>query len=153
MLTFVLTEVSAEGDRVDPIVVAAGTALVSAMATDVWQQARTGMITLWRRFYPQHTAAIEADLDALRTALVNARQAGRTDVETVLAGVWQGRLHQLLHDNPTFGVELRALLDEVLTPLLTPTGQTRIGTLTMNAVATDHGRVFQAGHDQQISER
>ncbi|MDQ3222311.1 MAG: hypothetical protein M3Q75_02395 [Gemmatimonadota bacterium] len=33
----------------DPIVVAFGTALVGAMATEVWQQARGAVVALWRR--------------------------------------------------------------------------------------------------------
>ncbi|MDB4872445.1 MAG: hypothetical protein JWL97_3449, partial [Gemmatimonadales bacterium] len=36
----------------DPILVAADTALVGAMATDTWQQARAGAVALWRRLHP-----------------------------------------------------------------------------------------------------
>jgi hypothetical protein len=32
---------------VDPIVLAAATALVGAMATDAWQQARTAVVAWW----------------------------------------------------------------------------------------------------------
>jgi hypothetical protein len=47
---------------VDPIVVAFRTALVGAMATDVWQQARASEVALWRRVHPQQVGTVEADL-------------------------------------------------------------------------------------------
>jgi len=63
------------GFVVDPIVVAAGTALVSAMATDVWQQARAGVVAFWRWVHPQQADTVEADLEGLRTQVLDARQA------------------------------------------------------------------------------
>lgn len=42
----------------DPILVAADTALVGAMATDTWQQARAGAVALWRRLHPDRVVAI-----------------------------------------------------------------------------------------------
>ena len=100
----------------DPIVVAFGTALVSAMATDVWQQARASVVGLWRRVHPQQTDTVEADLEGLRTQVLDARQAGRADVEQALTGVWQGRLQQLLLDEPALATELRRVLDCRLRP-------------------------------------
>ena len=68
---------------VDPIVVAAGTALVSAMATEVWQQARASVVALWRRVHPQQADTVEADLEGLRAQVLDARQAGRADTESI----------------------------------------------------------------------
>lgn len=62
------------GFVVDPIVLAAGTALVSAMATDVWQQARARVVALWRRVHPQQADTVEADLEGLHAQVLDARQ-------------------------------------------------------------------------------
>jgi NB-ARC domain len=122
---------------VDPIVVAFGTALVGAMATDVWQQACAGVVALWRRVHPQQADTVEADLEGLRGQVLDARQAGRADTEQALTGVWQGRLQQLLLDDPGLAAELRRVLDNTLTPALTPAEQARVGTLIMTG--SSHG--------------
>ncbi|MGH3865794.1 MAG: hypothetical protein ACRDQ4_06565 [Pseudonocardiaceae bacterium] len=133
---------------VDPIVVAAGTALVSAMATDVWQQARVRMVALWQRVHPQQADTVEADLEGLRAQVLDARQAGRTDTELALTGVWQGRLQQLLLDEPAVAAELRRVLDEALTPVLTPPEQARIGTLIMRGSSRDSSTFNQVAGNQ-----
>ncbi len=137
----------------DPIVVAVATALVGAMATDTWQQARTGMVALWRRVHPKQAELIEAELTDMRTEVLAARDADDGDTEQALVGCWQIRLQQLLRREPTLAGELRRMLDQDLTPVLTPVEQTRIGSIVMTANASRHGRVYQAGRDQHISER
>jgi hypothetical protein len=133
---------------VDPIVVAAGTALVSAMATDVWQQARARVVALWQRVHPQQADTVEADLEDLRSQVLDARQAGRTDTELALTGVWQGRLQQLLLDEPAVAAELRRVLDEALTPVLMPVEQARIGTLVMRGSSRDSSTFNQVAGNQ-----
>ena len=132
----------------DPIVVAFGTALVGAMATDVWQRARVSVVTLWRRAHPQQADAVEADLETLRGRVLDARQAGRADTEQALTGVWQGRLQQLLLDEPTLAAELRRVLDDTLTPVLTPAEQARIGTLIMTGTSHDSSTFNQVAGNQ-----
>ena len=100
----------------DPIVVAFGTALVGAMATEVWQQARGAVVALWRRVCPQQADTVAADLEGLRGQVLDARHAGRTEIERALIGVWQGRVQQLLLDEPAAAAELRHVLDDTLTP-------------------------------------
>lgn len=132
----------------DPIVVAFGTALVGAMATDVWQRARASVVALWRRAHPQQAGTVEADLEALRAQVLDARQAGRADIEQALADVWQGRLHQLLLDEPTLATELRRVLDDTLTPMLTPAEQSRVGTLIMTGTSHDSSTFNQVAGNQ-----
>jgi len=67
----------------------------------------------------------------LRGHVLDARQTGQADTEQALTGVWQGRLQQLLLDDPAVAPELRRVLDDTLTPMLTPAEQARIGTLIM----------------------
>lgn len=136
----------------DPIVVAFGTALVGAMATDVWQQARASVVALWRRVHPEQADTVEADLEGLRGQVLDARQAGRVDTEQALTGVWQGRLQQLLLDDPAVVPELRRVLDDTLTPALTPAEQARIGTLIM--MGSSHGSsTFNQVAGNQITYR
>jgi hypothetical protein len=137
-----------EEERVDPIVVAFGTALVGAMATDVWQRARASVVTLWRRVHPQQADTVEADLEGLRGQILDARQAGRADTEQALTGVWQGRLQQLLLDEPGVAAELQRVLDDPLTPALPPAEQARIGTLIMTGISHDTSTFTQVAGNQ-----
>ncbi|MBF8190206.1 hypothetical protein ITP53_31670 [Nonomuraea sp. K274] len=129
----------------DPVVVAAGSALVTAMATDAWQQARTAVVALWRRFHPEQAGPLEAELAEVRAQVLAARLDGDTDTEEALAGAWRLRLAQLLRQSPEAGAELRRLLDERLTPAAAPR------TIEMNATAHDESRVYQSGGDMHIT--
>lgn len=137
----------------DPIVLAAGTALVTAMATDTWQQARRGAVALWRRVHPEQAATVETELAEVRTQVLAARRDGDSDTERALAGSWQVRLAQLVRADPALAGELRQVLDEHLTPALSPSERGRIESITMTASSSDQGRVYQAGRDQHITER
>lgn len=132
----------------DPIVVAFGTALVGAMATDMWQRARTSLVTLWQRVHPQQIDTLETDLEDLRARVLDARHTGRADIEQALTGVWQGRLHQLLLDEPTLAAELRQVLETTLIPVLTPAEQARIGTLIMTGTSHDNSTFTQVAGNQ-----
>ncbi|MFI6737750.1 hypothetical protein ACIBI9_32925 [Nonomuraea sp. NPDC050451] len=136
----------------DPIVLAAGTALVTAMATDAWQSARDGAVALWRKVRPEQADAVEAELVEVRDQVLEARRDGDTDTEQALAGSWQVRLQQLLRADPSLAGELRRVLEEDLTPVLSRDESTRIGSIVMKATASGHGRVYQAGGDQHITE-
>ncbi|MDP4510288.1 hypothetical protein [Nonomuraea turcica] len=137
----------------DPIVLAAGTALVTAMATDAWQSARTGVVALWRKVRPEQAEAVEAELVEVRGQVLEARRDSDADTEQALAGAWQMRLQQLLRADPSLAAEIQRVLDEVLTPALEPADQARIGSLVMKAKASGHGRTYQAGRDQTINEK
>ncbi|MGP3918274.1 hypothetical protein [Nonomuraea sp. 10N515B] len=117
----------------DPIVLAAGTALVTAMATDAWQSARDGAVALWRKVRPEQAEAVEAELVEVRDQVLEARRDSDADTEQALAGVWQVRLQQLLRADPSLAGEIKRVLDEVFTPALEPAEQARIGSLVMKA--------------------
>ncbi|MEU6723747.1 hypothetical protein ABZ917_08565 [Nonomuraea wenchangensis] len=137
----------------DPIVLAAGTALVTAMATDAWQSAREGVVALWRKARPEQVEVVEAELVEVREQVLQARRDDDADTEQALAGMWQVRLQQLLRADPSLAPQIQRVLDEVLTPALAPPERERIGLLVMKAKASGHGRVYQAGRDQTIHER
>ncbi|MEV4379310.1 hypothetical protein [Streptosporangium sp. NPDC049644] len=135
----------------DPIILAAGTALVEAMAADLWQQARAGVVALWRKVHPEKAEVIEGELAEVRSQILTARDQGDTDTEQALKGSWQIRLQQLLREDPSLAEELQQILDKVLTPVLAPAEQERVGSIVMKATARGHGRVYQAGRNQHIN--
>jgi hypothetical protein len=110
----------------DPLVLAAASAVVTAMATDGWQQAREAVGGLWRRSRPGHVPAIETDLDETRAEVIAARAVGDCAVEEGLVADWERKLRRLLDADPSLGIELRRVLDEELAPLLTPGEQARL---------------------------
>ncbi|MFI9330320.1 hypothetical protein ACIGZJ_22580 [Kitasatospora sp. NPDC052868] len=135
----------------DPVVLAAGSALVSAMATDGWQQARAAVVEWWRSRRPEQADEVGSDLEAVRAQVLAARDQGEEDTEQALAGAWRLRLQQLLSEDPALVGELRLLLDERLAPVLSDSEQTRNHQIIMKAEARDNSRVYLAGRDQHIT--
>jgi len=130
----------------DPIVLAFGTALVGAIATDTWQQVREAVTGLWHRVHQQQKADdIGAELDELREQVVLTRRDGDTGTEKALEGAWQVKMQQLLRADPALADELRRVLDQVLIPALTPAQQTRVGTIIMTGSSHDSSTFTQIG--------
>lgn len=123
----------------DPLELAAATAVVSALTTDGWQQARDAMVRLWRRARPAHVPAIESDLDDTRAELVTAPGDG---AEQLLVADWERKLRRLVAAEPDVALELRRVLDEELTPLLSDAEQERIR-VVQNITADAPGAVAQ----------
>ncbi|MFF5183776.1 hypothetical protein ACFY30_08300 [Streptomyces sp. NPDC000345] len=122
------------------------------MVTDAWQQARTILVTWWRRVRPQQAGRVDAALVECRSRALAARRAGNNAAESHLVEAWGSRLTALLQDEPALADELRQLIDKEITPLLSPDGGPRTGSHNFRAEASGHGRVYQAGHDQHIHE-
>ncbi|MFE5899839.1 hypothetical protein ACFQ67_20905 [Streptomyces sp. NPDC056488] len=128
---------------------AAGTAVVTVMATDAWERTRDGVVALWRRVSPSRADGVEGELEATRDDLLAARESGDDLTEQELREEWAGRLRRLLREQPEVAVDLRRILDE-----LDPEDRAvPAGTVRMRAEASGHGRVYQAGRDQHITER
>ena len=144
----------------DPLVAAAGTALVQATVTDAWQQAKAAVVELWRRVHPEQASSLGAELDSLQAQILQARQDGDVETENDLEGSWRIKLQQLLLADPRLVVELQRVLRQVLTPALTAQGQARIQTITAGSRAHPNvagrdvnqagGDLYIAGHDQTI---
>jgi hypothetical protein len=130
----------------DPVVAAFGTALVGAITTDAWKQVREAVTGLWRRVHPRREDdGIGAELDELREQVLAARRDGDAGTERALEGTWQLRLQQLLRADPALAAELRRVLDQVLTPALTPAEQARVGTIIMTGSSHDSSTFTQIG--------
>jgi hypothetical protein len=126
----------------------AGTAVVTLLATDAWQATRDGIVGVWRRAHPERADGVGEELDATRDELVAARQTGDGEAEVELAAEWQGRVRRLLAARPEAVDDLRRVLEE-----LGPAERPATTEIRMTAEASGHGRVYQAGRDQHISER
>lgn len=135
----------------DPLVLAAGTALVGAMATDAWQQARDAVVAWWRKVHPGQSDTVGIELDTARAQVLAARERGDEDTEQALAGTWRLRLQQLLDQDPAAGPALQRLLEEHLTPVLPQAEQARVQQVIINARARDQARQYIAGRDQHIT--
>lgn len=135
----------------DQILLAAATALVTAMATDGWQEARAGAVALWRRVHPDRVPAIESELEEVRAELLGARQSGDAAVETELIADWQRKLRRLTATHPDLLAELEQLTLGPWSAPLSASGQARVRSVHQVAVATGKGTVYQAGRDQHIT--
>ncbi|GGW65649.1 hypothetical protein [Streptomyces xantholiticus] len=126
----------------DPVTLAAaaGSALVAAMATDTWTQARAAMVTMWRRARPDRAAVVEEDLDELHREALGASQRGDGPTQDALAADWQQQLARLLRQNPELAGELERVLNDVLAPSLGREEREHIYQQTN--VAGGNGRVF-----------
>jgi hypothetical protein len=129
----------------DQIVVAAGTALVGAIATDTWQQVREAVTGLWRRVHPQQADGIATELGELREQVLEARRDGDPGTEKALEGAWQVKLRRLLQADPGLAAELRRVLNGVLVPALAPAEQARIGQIIMTGSSHDSSTFTQIG--------
>ncbi|MFI6085006.1 hypothetical protein ACIBBB_29255 [Streptomyces sp. NPDC051217] len=97
----------------EELAVSGGSALVSAMATDVWPAARSRVARLFRRSGTEQQAGIETRLDE-HAALVAEMSDGEGDeVRQALAPQWTLHLRLLLRHHPEAAAELQALLDEI----------------------------------------
>ncbi|MCO8308557.1 hypothetical protein ACIP69_08930 [Streptomyces hygroscopicus] len=124
-----------------------GNAVVSAMATDGWNALRSGVVTLWRRFRPDSAGELERDLDTTRSTLLTTPTDEVEHVRQALQSAWQGRMLTLFLDDPSAAAEFEALLSR-LGEVSSPRTNT-----SFHAEVRDHGRVYQAGGNQFISER
>ncbi len=130
----------------------ASTTMVTLMATDAWQRARDRVVGVWRRVHPAQADGVASSLDEVRDELLAARERGDEAMESALATEWSGRLGRLLIADPAAGQQLAQILDELRRQLPDPLLE-QAPAVTMSARVSGHGRVYQAGRDQHITER
>ena len=124
----------------DRIVLAAGTALVGAMAADAGQQVHAAVVAVWRRIRPEAAGTVGAELESTRAQVLAARQAADEDTEQALVGTWRLRVQELLDQDPAAAAELRRLLDEHLMPALAPNEQEVVRSIVQKATASGSAR-------------
>ncbi|WNI18143.1 hypothetical protein [Actinacidiphila sp. ITFR-21] len=126
----------------------ASTTLVTLLATEVWQRVREGAVALWSRASPERAEAVGAELDVSRADLLAARAAGDMESERELHAEWQGRLRRLMAAEPTAVEDLLRFMNELGSLAPAPSAPR----IQLRASASGHGRVYQAGRDQHITE-
>jgi hypothetical protein len=136
----------------DDFALAAASALMTAMATDAWSEARGGAVSLWRRIYPERVPAIESELMDARNELVVSRQAGDAEVEKELAADWRRKFQRLMQTHPELIPELQ-ILEEEWTRLAPAAERDHSGTtnIKQTAIAAGRGAIYQAGRNQRIT--
>ncbi|MEU9300972.1 hypothetical protein [Streptomyces sp. NPDC048269] len=92
---------------------AGATALIGAMATDMWQGARSGAVRLFGRGGEARGNAIGAQLDDDAVLVVRAEPGGADEIREELQPVWRRRLLLLLEEHPDSEAELRELVERV----------------------------------------
>ncbi|MEU7924693.1 hypothetical protein [Micromonospora sp. NPDC049107] len=128
----------------------AGNAVVTLLATDAWQTAKSAMVSLWGVAHPQRVEVISGELDDARAALLAGRRSDGPTVEEELAGEWRGRLRRLLAADPGLADELKRLLDEQLVPAARNAG---VATVNQRARAEGNARIYMSGRDLSVNER
>ncbi|WP_329386681.1 hypothetical protein [Streptomyces sp. NBC_01716] len=132
---------------------AAGTTLVTSLATDTWNSMREGMVLLWRRARPDRAEDVDAELEASREELLAVRASGpQAEAETrgEIRAEWQGRVRRLLYAHPELAEDLRTLLAETAPPA--PVSAAPPGP-AQQATASGEARIYQAGRDLHIDQR
>ncbi|MFE9485243.1 MULTISPECIES: hypothetical protein [unclassified Streptomyces] len=128
----------------------AGTTVVTLLVTEGWQQAKDGVVSLWRRFHPEAADDVEQALDTSRRSLLAAAESGEADAALNLEAHWRQRVAGLLAEHPQAAAELDGLLIRLNE---TSTGRTINGGIRMQARVSGNGRSYQAAGDQYITER
>ncbi|MET9897038.1 hypothetical protein [Streptomyces sp. NPDC006446] len=130
---------------------AASSALVGAMATDAWQQAREGLIALWRRVRPERAERVGNQLEILHTQVLDARaEDAPAEMLQGLEMTWRAQLGALLQHDPHAAAQLRRILDEQLLPALESGERERV----YKVIQAVHGGTGHnvAGHTININD-
>ena len=88
-------------------------ALVSAVATDAWTVARSGIARLFGRGSADRDKAAEAWMDRTAVALTQAGTSEREEVFRTQVAVWAARLSDLLEEYPELRQDVERLTGEV----------------------------------------
>ncbi|WIM94011.1 hypothetical protein ACTOB_006011 [Actinoplanes oblitus] len=133
----------------DPTALAFATALVSAMATQTWSDARAAALGVWRRRNAAAgTESIATDLDVTRERVVTAGEAGDPDTVDAVVDVWRGRVQELLLDHPELATDLQDVLTTTLLPMLTDTQTSRVRSIIMTGTSRDTSTFHQIAGNQ-----
>ncbi|MFJ8864053.1 hypothetical protein ACIRD8_37385 [Streptomyces sp. NPDC102451] len=129
------------------IVETGGATVVALMATDAWQQARTGIVALWRRFRPAQADEVDLALDETRSEALAVMGSGNRQGEADLVRDWDRRLRRLLAADPSVAEQLQQLLDEVRGQL-SEAERAAVRPVVFHTHVSGQGRVYNAGRDQ-----
>lgn len=130
------------------VALAAGgaSALVGAMVTDAWAQAKEHTLGLWRRHRPQQAEAVEGELDAAHAELTSAAAAEAGKLQRArLEGRWQGRLERLLEEAAEAAADVRRTTDLLAGLAAASASQSVVQHVTAGRDAYTSGRDLTVG--------
>ncbi|GGX18575.1 hypothetical protein [Streptomyces chartreusis] len=137
----------------DAVLSATGAAVVRAISQDNGDRLSQAVVELWQRFRPHEAAGIEADLMELRQAAAEVGSSPDASGWRALEGLWRLRFRQLAQSNSAGTAQLLRFLDQRLAPLLAAAEREAPHPVTLEARASGHAVVFQAGRDQRVTYR
>jgi len=134
MLTEALTALASTG----------GTALVTAMVTDGWEEGRARFARLFGRGDAKQAEAAAGRLEQSRGVLAGLSGADLDRARAEQEIIWRTRLGDLLEQDPAAESELRALVAEVQAQVIGSAGQ-----VEQHAAAFDQAQQAIQGHGVQ----
>jgi hypothetical protein len=126
---------------INEIAGAAAAAIATAMATDLWNTARTRVATMLGKGNEGQVTDALAELDDMQTAYTSA---GRPGVENEVVAELRGQLRSRLRSDPSLAAELQVLTEEISRRL--PASEPSPSVVQI-ADAKGHGSITQAGRD------
>lgn len=130
----------------------AGATLVTLMATDAFQGAKQAVLELWRKIRPSETASVSDQMEATRTALIQARSQRDAECEKEFAAWWQERLALLFAADRRAIQTLYQALTEITSDEAAHAKAPPASSMQMSAKARDKARIYQAGRDLHIMD-
>jgi hypothetical protein len=121
-----------------------GTALVTAMVTDSWEDVKGRFARFFGRGKTKEAEAAVARLDQSRATLVGLSGADLQRARAEQEVVWRTRLGDLLEQDPAAENELRTLVTEVQAQVAGSAGPVQ-----QHAVAYDQAQQAMLGHGVQ----
>jgi hypothetical protein len=111
------------------------TALVTAAATDSWQEIRAGFRKLFGHGDQNRERLAERRLDEVATMIEQADETAREEVRETQVLAWRTRLADLLEEEPDQAEELRTLIGRV-EALLPHAEEARVTAMGTGSVTT-----------------
>ena len=121
----------------ETLAAAGATALIGAIATDVWQAARSGFARLFGRGDQRRQELVDKRLAEAATQVTQADPSDQERARQELRAAWQVRLRDLLEEHPGAEEELRTLTEQVQAQL--PAAQPA---WVQHNLAREHGTVY-----------
>ncbi|GAA4096169.1 hypothetical protein [Streptomyces hundungensis] len=129
------------------LITTSANSLVSLMTSEVWDQVKGGLATLYRRGRTAGDGPIEDELDESARELRESLENGDQETQDELRQQWRGKLRRLIRDEPELITELQSLLSEWSS--LDAAKQEITPSIHQTATARDGGRVYQQGTGTQ----
>lgn len=130
----------------------AGQTVVTALAGDTYRKAKEAVVAVWRRFVHFGADELDAQLEQAHLELTTAGgpDPGRTEAD--LAARWQQQLQPLFSAAPEAAAALLAALVEAGVVAAPSAGQAQTGDRRLEAKASGHAHIYQAGNDLYVNE-